>query len=125
MRKTPRTQTDLPDVNVWLALADKDHPHHSRASRYWGQDSADQIAFCRVSMLGMLRLGTNAKAMRGHAFTPAEAWQVYRAFRSLPEVAFLDEPGPLEAQMAGWSEGGAFPVHAWTDCYLASVAVLS
>jgi toxin-antitoxin system PIN domain toxin len=125
MIKTPTGQADLPDLNVWLALADKDHAHHARARRYWELESAAQVAFCRISMLGLLRLGTNAKAMGGQPFTPVEAWRAYRAFRALPEVTFLDEPARLEAQMAAWSDTANFAAQAWTDCCLASVAILS
>jgi uncharacterized protein len=120
----PSRQTDLLDVSAWLALADKDHAHHARARKYWDEESAPQLAFCRVSMLGLLRLGTNRQVMRGQPFTPAEMWHAYRAFRLLPEVVFLDEPPRLEAQMAAWSEVPDFSPNRWTDCYLASVAVL-
>ncbi len=120
-----RAQTDLPDVNVWLALVDRHHEHHPRARRYRDGESAPRIAFCRVSMLGLLRLGTNPVVTHGEAFTASEAWNAYRAFRMLPEVAFLDEPPQLEAQLAAWSDAEDFPVRAWTDCYLASVALLS
>ena len=30
---------DLPDLNVWLALADPDHQHHHLATHYWHQES--------------------------------------------------------------------------------------
>lgn len=32
--------TDLPDVNVWLALADENHLHHPRALAYWRGESS-------------------------------------------------------------------------------------
>ena len=116
---------DLPDVNVWLALADTQHVHHERARRYWEQEAAREVAFCRITMLALLRLGPNARVMRGAPVTPAEAWQAYRAFRSLPEVSFLEEPRQLEAHMAAWSERTGFPPRDWTDCYLAALAVSS
>jgi len=43
--------TDLPDVNVWLALADENHLHHPRARVYWQRESASSIAFCRATIL--------------------------------------------------------------------------
>ena len=99
-RKMLSAQTDLPDVDVWLPLADR---HHAHARRYWQEEAAARIVFCRITMLGLLRLGTNAHAMRGEPFTPTEVWRAYRAFRSLPEVGYLDEPPDLEAQMSAWS----------------------
>ena len=52
--------TDLLDVNVWLALADSDHTHHGVASTYWMEQEASEVAFCRVSIMGFLRLITHA-----------------------------------------------------------------
>jgi toxin-antitoxin system PIN domain toxin len=115
----------LPDVNVWLALADRDHAHHPRARRYWETESADRIGFCRVTMLELLRLCTNSKVMRGHPFTPPEVWHVYRTLQALPEVTFVEEPAGVEAQMSAWSDADDFSVGRWTDCYLASVALLA
>ena len=42
---------DLPDMNVWLVLADPDHPHQERARRY--SEGAPQLAFRRLSMLSL------------------------------------------------------------------------
>jgi uncharacterized protein len=114
---------DLPDLNVWLALSDADHQHHARARRYWETEAAPELAFCRVSMLGLLRLLTHTKVMRGMPFTPAEAWQGYRAFRALPEVSFLQENSRMERQFAHWSDTPTFAPSRWTDTWLAAQAV--
>jgi toxin-antitoxin system PIN domain toxin len=113
---------DLPDVNVWLALACEDHQHHLRARRYWERDGAPRLAFCRVSMLGLLRLTTNATVMQNRPFTPVEAWKIYRDFIALPEVLFLVESIGIEAQFAAYSETAAFRPSRWTDAYLAALA---
>lgn len=113
---------DLPDLNVWLALVDPDHQHHVRARQYWETEAAEQLAFCRVSMLGLLRLLSHAKVMRGAPFTPAEAWQAYEALRALPEVTFLAEHPRLEAQFRAWTDRPALTPHRWTDAWLAALA---
>jgi uncharacterized protein len=59
---------DLPDINVWLAFSVADHVHHQRARLYWYEESGDQLAFCRVTALGFLRLSTNPMAMSGQPF---------------------------------------------------------
>jgi toxin-antitoxin system PIN domain toxin len=125
MTKMPSESVDLLDVNVWLALTDSRHAQHAAARKFWDEEAATQVAFCRITMLGLLRLGTNSKAMGGHPFTPVEIWHAYRTYRRLPEVIFLEEPDEVEAQMATWSDAANFPAHAWTDCYLAAFAVLS
>ncbi|MEO7416556.1 MAG: VapC toxin family PIN domain ribonuclease, partial [Thermoanaerobaculia bacterium] len=64
---------DLPDINVWLAFSVVDHPHHQRARRYWYEESGDQLAFCRLTSLGFLRLATNATVMGGQPLTVPQA----------------------------------------------------
>jgi len=113
---------DLPDINVWLALTCEDHQHHLRARQYWEGESAVQLAFCRVTMLGLLRLATNAKVMQNHPFQPAEAWKIYHDFIALPEVLFIAEPTDIEHQFAAFSELTNFPANRWTDAYLAAFA---
>ena len=69
----PMAAIDILDLNLWLALIDPDHAHHARARRYWEHEAAAEIAFCRVTMLGLLRLLTNSRVMHGAPFTLAEA----------------------------------------------------
>lgn len=118
----PRGPVDLPDINVWLALADENHEHHSRARHYWERESAERLAFCRVTMLGLLRLSTHRKAMDNNPFTNAEAWRAYRNFLALPEVTLLTDPPTLESSLAAWTELPGFPNHLWTEAYLAALA---
>lgn len=113
---------DLPDLNLWLALADPDHQHHSRARRYWETEAGAELAFCRITMLGLLRLLTNRKVMRNNPLTPADAWAACQAFTSLPEVIFLADPPAAEAQFATWTSLPAFKPHQWTDAWLAALA---
>ena len=113
---------DLPDVNVWLAASFADHPHHQRARHYWYEEAGDQLAFCRVTALGFLRLSTNAAAMGGQPLTVPQAWQAYRTFRQLPEVRLVDEPGSCEVWLERWALGNRPASRQWTDAYLAAVA---
>ena len=113
---------DLPDVNVWLAFSVADHEHHQRARRYWYEESADQLAFCRVTALGFLRLSTNASAMGGQPLTVPQAWQAYQAFRRLPEVLLADESEGCEAWLEHWALGNRPSPRQWTDAYLAAFA---
>ncbi len=118
----PSGPIDLLDINVWLALADENHAHHFRARRYWEEESSSQIAFCRVTMLGLLRLATNSKVMHGQPFAPSEIWQAYRNFRSLPEVTLMADPSDLELHFSTLTEPDHFPNHRWTDAYLAALS---
>lgn len=113
---------DVPDLNLWLALADADHVHHARAHRYWETEAAREIAFCRVTMLGFLRLLTNARVMRGDPLNSSDAWAAYQAFASLPEVCFLGDSLPVEELFASWTRRPGFAVHRWTDAWIAATA---
>jgi len=113
---------DLPDINVWLAFSVADHAHHQRARRYWYEESADQLAFCRVTSLGFLRLATNASAMRGNPLTVPQAWQAYGEFRRLPEVLLAVEPDDCETWLEHWALGNDPAPRLWTDAYLAAFA---
>jgi len=116
---------DLPDLNVWLALADPDHQHHCRARQYWETEAAPQLFFCRLSMLGLLRLLTNFKVMHDTPFTPVQAWLAYRSFLTLPEVSFLSESSSVESQFMSWSDTPAFYPNRWGDAWLAAMALTS
>lgn len=113
---------DLPDINVWLALAVADHAHHHRARSYWYEEAGDRLAFCRVTSLGFLRLVTNASVMGGKPLTVPQAWQAYGDFRRLPEILLVSEPEDCEAWLERWALGGRTPHRQWTDAYLAAFA---
>lgn len=113
---------DLPDVNVWLAFSVADHAHHARARHYWYEESGDQLAFCRVTALGFLRLATNSAAMGGQPLTVPEAWKAYGEFRRLPEVVLAAEPDGCEDFLEEWVLGERPTPRHWTDAYLAAFA---
>lgn len=116
------TGMDVPDLNLWLALVDPDHEFHGRARRYWETESAPEIAFCRVTMLGFLRLLTNARVMHGAPLNSAEAWTAYHAFAALPEVCFLNDPPMAEQYFLEWTRTPDFSPNRWTDAWIAAVA---
>lgn len=116
--------TDLLDINVWLALVDENHLHHAPARDYWNQHKADRVAFCRVSMLGLLRLSTQPRVL-SRALDNAEAWTIYRRYLALPTISFLAEPTNLEQHFAALTLTANLPSPMWTDAYLAAFALAS
>jgi toxin-antitoxin system PIN domain toxin len=119
----PASDIDLPDVNVWLALTDPDHAHHARAEHYWRNEKAPQIALFRVTLLGMLRLLSNAKAMNGNPFSPKEAWEIGQTYLNLPEVTLYADPPGADQHLAQWSKAKFFHPKLWTDACLAALAL--
>jgi toxin-antitoxin system PIN domain toxin len=113
---------DLPDLNVWLALSVADHVHHARARQYWADEAGQQLAFCRVTALGLVRLLTHSTVMGDAPLAMAEAWSAYLAFRRLPEIVLAAEPLDVERWLAEWSTSKRSIPRLWTDAYLAAFA---
>lgn len=112
---------DLPDVNVWLALAVQEHPHHAAARQYWANGAAARLHFCRVTMLGLVRLLTQPRLMGPAALDATAALAHYGRFAALPEVGLAAEPADTSAAMRRYV-GAGLPARLITDAYLAAFA---
>jgi toxin-antitoxin system PIN domain toxin len=108
---------------VWVALAAADHVHHEHALRYWQEESAESVSFCRVTALAFLRLVTNAHVMQHAVLTSGEAWALLQEWLRLPEVSFLNEPVGLDEQLGQFSRVMSIRPKLWTDAYLAAFAI--
>lgn len=116
---------DLPDVNLWLALTDPNHSQHPVARHYWEEFRGNSIVFCRVTMLGLLRLATSNTVMQGRPFTPGEIWGIYQTYLAMPIVSVLPEPAGVESTFSTLTESPDFSHRLWTDAYLAAFAITS
>lgn len=113
---------DLPDVNLWVTLVDQRHVHHSLAQAYWSENGVKQFGFCRLTMLGFLRVSTSPQATVDPK-TFVSAWSIYQEFRALPNIQFLAEPTQLETAFQTLTTQRALPHRLWTDAYLAAFAI--
>lgn len=129
---------DLPDINVWLALAVQEHPHHQAALRYWATAQAERtregaaaaragsgsrLWFCRVTMLGLVRLLCQPKAVGPGALDTLAAWTLYAQYRALPHIGLLPEPEGCDDALRALVGAGSLPPRLWTDAYLAALSV--
>ncbi len=134
-----RVRGDLPDVNVWLALAQPKHEHHALARSYWqttlsqfavetSQLTQDQIEpkmhFCRTTMLGMVRLLCNTSAAYGQNVSLNESFAMYERYVLLPQVGFIAETAStVDAMMSSmYNSWPQLPNRMSTDVYLAALA---
>ena len=114
---------DLPDLNVWLALASPTHQHHSIAVAYWEEQASQQVLFCTVTALGLVRLVMQPKVMGDAVLTAADA--------SALLDQFVQQPGVSHAQPSseGWDVFHGFMRQAdlsprlCTDAHLAALAI--
>jgi len=114
---------DVPDASVWLPLSAPDHVHHARAMRYWRQEAAPRVRFCRVTHLAFLRHLTNRKIMCHAVLSGQAAFEVFDQWMALPEVGFLPDSGRVDAVLRQWSRSLSLTEGLWTDAYLAALAV--
>lgn len=112
---------DLLDVNVWLALAIEEHPHHRQAASYWSGRGRNAVFFCRLSAMSFVRLLMNPKLMADKPLTLRAAWASYVAFAGLPGVAMLGEPADLDSELAALLRP-KLPSRLFTDAYFAALA---
>jgi toxin-antitoxin system PIN domain toxin len=114
---------DLPDLNVWLALTWPEHSHHQQAVHYWEQQAADQVLFCTVTALGLVRLVCQPKLMGTAVKNAAQASALLDALCQQMGVQ-LAEP-----EHSSWEvfhqllRGGELPARLCTDAHLAALAI--
>lgn len=116
---------DLLDASVWLPLSAADHVQHARARRYWDEEAADELAFCRVTALALLRHLTNPQILGSVALDGAGAWRALTTWLAVPRITWLREPPALDELLARWSSELDLRGGHWTDAYLAAFAAAS
>jgi len=112
---------DLPDVNVWLALVHAGHPHHA-AARHWWAARSGPVWFCRVTMLGLVRLLAQPRVMGEAVLDAHAALDVYADLVARPGVGLCPEALGCDAAYKALVTP-ALPSRLLTDAWLAAFAV--
>jgi toxin-antitoxin system PIN domain toxin len=113
--------TSLPDVNVWIALAIDIHEHHSVARRWIEGKGSGELAFCRITEMGLLRLLTNPRVMDDAPLTASQACNIRDRLLDDPRVKSLGEPEGFEEKWRQTSRAGKVGPNFWTGAYLISL----
>lgn len=123
---------DLPDINVWLALAVQEHRHHAAAQRYWTNLQIEHVHtlgaymwFCRTTMLGLVRLLCQPKAVGPGAVGLRAAWDLYQQYRARQQVGMVTDGGRCDTTLQALLASQELPPRLWTDAYLAAQAQAS
>jgi len=114
----------LIDINVWIAMTWDQHPQHASASRWYASNDDETFWFCRFTMLGFLRLLTNAQVMGDRTFTIAGALDIYDEWRQDPRIELAPEPPGIEPlfRRALAKFGAQAATKAIADSYLVAFA---
>ena len=86
----------LVDVGVWLAAVWGRHVDYPVASE-WFRRQEDDLVFCRVTQMGLLRLLSNPAIMGEDAVDRSQAWRLFDQLWSDERVLWTDEPDELDA----------------------------
>jgi toxin-antitoxin system PIN domain toxin len=114
----------LCDVNVLLALVTDRHVHHPIATGWLDTVSRGEVAVCRVTQLGLLRLLNNPGVMQEEVLDCDSCWDVW--FHLMQDDRFCFEPSEpegLDLTLRRLVKGRTFTPRLWTDAYLASFAL--
>lgn len=111
----------LLDVNVWLAAAWARHRQHGVAKQWLDQEE-DELAFCRVTQMALLRLITNPAITGRDVLSRRKAWELVEHLMADPRVRFLPEPEGLLPLWVAFSKRDDHDHLLWTDDYLAAFA---
>lgn len=111
----------LVDVGVWLAAVWGRHVHYPVASE-WVNGQTDDLVFCRVTQMGLLRLLSNPAIMGDDALDRSQAWRLFDQLWSDERVLWADEPDELDAVWRAISARDDKSHKLWTDDYLAAFA---
>ena len=114
--------TFLPDVNVWVALVFDHHDHHAAALSWVKTVDDDNLAFCRMTQQGLVRLATNSRVLQEHVLTMAGAWALYDRIIADFRVSFAAEPSGIDHQWRQLTRSNQPSTHVWNDAYLAAFA---
>jgi toxin-antitoxin system PIN domain toxin len=118
-----RLKVDLPDLNLWLALAWSGHRHHVTAYHYWEVQAADTVVFSTVTALGLVRLLSQPRAMGGAVLGLDQASAVLAAFLEQPGVRLVDDAAASWPVFRQLLSSGIWPARLCTDVHLAAIAI--
>lgn len=116
------TLSTFPDVNVWLALLLENHVHRAAARSWLESTDSGLIGLLRLTQLSVLRLLTTPAAMNGRPLRMPQAWGAYDSLFGDDRVAFVDEPGGIDAAFRKYARKNHASPKLWADAWLLAFA---
>ena len=117
------TSLAFPDINVWLALTLRAHDHHQVAWKWYRSlRPSEDLAFCRFTQLGLLRLLTTESVAKHEILNQRQAWEAYDRWIERGGGVFQEEPLGLEIEFRSFADKSIPAPKEWADSYLAAFA---
>jgi len=112
----------LSDVNVLFPLMVSRHAHRSAALEWFDGRNAGQVAVCRLTKLGVLRLLCTPQIMGADVLTPKAAIEAFGALEDDERIVFVPEPEGVDGVLKRLVARCATTPNLWSDAYLAAFA---
>ena len=117
------TSLIFPDINVWIALSFRSHNHHASSwAWYRSLRGQEELAFCRMTQLGFLRLATNVSVARRETVNQVGAWTAYDHWTGAGGAVYLEEPLGFETEFRFYASRATPSPKEWGDSYLLAFA---
>jgi uncharacterized protein len=117
------TSLIFPDLNVWVALSLRAHEHNGVAwDWYRSLRPEEELAFGRLTQLGLLRLLTTESVAKAETLTQMHAWAVYDRWIQNGGACYLEEPFGIETELRFYANRDAPSPKEWVDSYLVAFA---
>ncbi|HEX9200595.1 MAG TPA: TA system VapC family ribonuclease toxin [Acidobacteriaceae bacterium] len=117
------TSLIFPDLNVWMALTLRSHDHHTIAwAWYKTLHRQEELAFCRMTQLGFLRLITTQSVAGDELVSQVGAWAAYDRWIEAGGATYLEEPLGIEIEFRFHADRKIPAPKEWGDSYLVAFA---
>jgi uncharacterized protein len=117
------TSLIFPDLNVWVALSLRTHEHHQVAwDWYRSLRDEEELAFGRLTQLGLLRLLTTKSVAKEETLTQMQAWRVYDGWIKNGGASYIEEPFGIETELRFYANRSTPSPKEWIDSYLVAFA---
>lgn len=115
----------LADVNVVFPLLVSRHQQRDAALKWFDSAAAGDMALCRLTRLGALRLLCTAQVMGPDVLQPEAAIEALEVLEADERVVLLHEPDGLDVTLKTLVAACATTPNLWTDAYLAAFATVA
>jgi len=110
------------DANVWIALLWERHVHFERAREWFDNADDEELLFCRVTQMAVLRLLTTEAVMGVDTRSMAGAWTAWDQLAADSRIVYMAEPAGLDREFRARSRLSSRSPKVWADAYLLAFA---
>ncbi len=114
----------LPDVNVLFPLLVSRHTHRAAAVQWFDRTAIAEVALCRLTRLGILRLLCTPAVMGPDVLPPKGAIEALQVLENDERIICVSEPLGLDRELAECVPGCVSSPNLWSDAYLSALAIV-